>query len=148
MQSSAHLGCFGLTEKFAGVSSGMVVETLAEYDHANKEFVITSPSEGAKKNWISQGFVADKSVVVADLRIDGKSRGPHAFLIDFRVQRNGEKQLVSGISLADMGRKTVSNDLDNAWIKFDGVRLPESALLDRHAGIDAEGRYIEKQKGL
>jgi len=48
--------------------------------------------------------------VVADLKIKGKSFGPHAFLVDMRV--NG--QLVPGISLEDMGRKTVGNDLDNA----------------------------------
>ena len=51
------LGCFGLTEKFAGVSSGMVVESIAEVDLQMREFLLTSPNEGAYKNWISQGFV-------------------------------------------------------------------------------------------
>eukprot|EP00928_Gymnodinium_smaydae_P090418 TRINITY_DN74215_c0_g1_i1.p1 TRINITY_DN74215_c0_g1~~TRINITY_DN74215_c0_g1_i1.p1 ORF type:complete len:488 (-),score=69.28 TRINITY_DN74215_c0_g1_i1:178-1611(-) len=148
IQSSGLLGCFGLTEKFAGVSSGMVVETVAEYDNAKGEFILTTPNDGAKKNWISQGFCADKGVVVANLRIDGTSRGPHAFLMDFRVTRNGKKELVPGIRLADMGRKTVANDLDNAWIAFDGVRIPKSALLDKYVGIDAHGQYIEKQKGM
>ena len=50
------LGCFGLTEKFAGVSSGMVVESIAEVDLQKREFLLTSPNEGAYKNWISQGF--------------------------------------------------------------------------------------------
>lgn len=148
MQSAGELGCFGLTEKFAGVSSGMVVETIAEFDAATREFVITSPNEGAYKNWISQGFCADKSVVVADLHIGGQAHGPHAFLIDFRVVKNGVKELVPRVRLADMGRKTTANDLDNAWIAFDGLRVPESALLDRYAGIDSQGRYAEKQKGL
>mmetsp|Transcript_45041 Transcript_45041/g.81270 ORF Transcript_45041/g.81270 Transcript_45041/m.81270 type:complete len:477 (+) Transcript_45041:48-1478(+) len=148
MQQEGLLGCFGLTEKFAGVSSGMIVETVAEFDGATREFIITTPNDGAKKNWISQGFCADKSVVIADLHVDGKSRGPHAFLIDFRVSRNGSKELVQGVRLADMGRKTVVNDLDNAWIAFDGVRVPESALLDRYSGIDANGRFVEKKKGI
>ena len=144
MQEGGELGCFALTERFAGVSSGMVVETIATHDPATRTFVITSPNEGAYKNWISQGFVADKSVVVADLHVGGTSHGPHAFLIDFRVASSGgEKQLVHGVRLADMGRKTVANDLDNAWIAFDGVRVPESALLDRYAGI-AEGRYVRR----
>merc|ERR1712159_768794 len=116
----------------------MVVETLAELDPKTREFVITSPNEGSKKNWISQGFCADKSVVVADLILSGKSYGPHAFLIDFRVEKNGQKVLVPGVRLADMGRKTVANDLDNAWIAFDGVRVPENALLDRYAGVGAD----------
>ena len=108
MQAAGALGCFALTEKFAGVSSGMVVETTAEFDAARNEFVISTPSEGAKKNWISQGFVADKAVVVADLRVGGASHGPHAFLTDFRVGG----ALAPGVRLADMGKKTVCNDLD------------------------------------
>jgi len=148
MQASGTLGCFGLTEKFAGVSSGMVVETIADFEPTTREFVITSPDEGAHKNWISQGFVADKCVVIADLRVGGKSHGPHAFLADFRTQRNGVTELVPGVELVDMGRKTVANDLDNARIAFDGFRIPESGMLDRYVGIDSQGRYVEKQKGL
>jgi len=149
MQNAQELGCFGLTEKFAGVSSGMVVETIAEFDLKTREFILNTPNQGSYKNWISQGFVADKSVVVADLHIGGKSFGPHAFLIDFRrVTAGGKKEVVGGIRLADMGRKTVCNDLDNAWIAFDGVRVPESAMLDRYSGIDKEGKYTQKQKGM
>lgn len=149
MQQRQDLGCFGLTEKFAGVSSGMIVETIADFDMKTREFVLRSPNEGSYKNWISQGFVADKSVVVADLHIGGKPHGPHAFLIDFRRQAaGGGKEVVPGVRLADMGRKTVCNDLDNAWIAFDGVRVPESSLLDRYSAIDQEGKYIEKQKGM
>lgn len=35
--------------------------------------------------------------------------------MDFR--QNG--QLVKGVSIGDMGRKTIGNDLDNAWVRFD-----------------------------
>ena len=54
MQAAGELGCFALTEKFAGVSSGMVVETVAAFDAASRTFVLRSPNEGAVKNWISQ----------------------------------------------------------------------------------------------
>ena len=37
------LGCFGLTEKLAGVNSGGVVNTIATWDDERREFVITSP---------------------------------------------------------------------------------------------------------
>ena len=44
------IGCnFCLTEKYAGVNSGLVVETTAEYDEKTKEFVFHSNSEGAKE---------------------------------------------------------------------------------------------------
>lgn len=31
MQEKGELGCFGLTEKFAGVNSGLIVNTTAEW---------------------------------------------------------------------------------------------------------------------
>jgi len=136
-QEQGLLGCFALTEKLAGVQSGLLVQTAAEYDTASGEFVLHTPSEGAAKNWISQGFTADKAVVLADLRVDGVRRGPHAFLIDLR--RHGE--LVAGVSVGDMGTKTTGNDLDNAWIAFDRVRVPRTALLNGYAYVDEAGTY-------
>jgi acyl-CoA oxidase len=47
-----------------------------------------------------------------------------------------------------MGDKTTGNDLDNAWIEFNSVKLPYSALLDRHDGIDVRtGAYVQKSAG-
>ena len=54
-------------------------------------------------------------MVLATLTVDGKSVGPHAFLMDLRR----EGKLVAGVSVGDMGVKTTGNDLDNAWISFD-----------------------------
>lgn len=136
-QEAGQLGCFALTEKLAGVQSGLVVETTAEYDAAADEFVLHTPTEGAAKNWISQGFTADKAVVLAQLTVGDRNEGPHAFLLDLR--RDG--QLVAGVSVGDMGVKTTGNDLDNAWISFDRVRLPRTALLNAHAGIGDDGAY-------
>jgi acyl-CoA oxidase len=46
-----------------------------------------------------------------------------------------------------MGKKTIANDLDNARIHFDHIRLPKSAMLSRFAKIDDEGVYHELVKG-
>ena len=54
IQDEGGLGCFALTEKFAGVQSGLVVQTTAEWDPAKKAFLLHTPSPGAQKNWISQ----------------------------------------------------------------------------------------------
>lgn len=110
-QAEGKLGCFSLTEKLAGVLSGFIVDTTATYDRDIDGFVINSPTTGSKKNWISQGFTADKTVVLADLRVGGESKGPHAFVMDFRAPPDnaaGEAigQLVPGISCHDMGKKT------------------------------------------
>lgn len=143
MQAAGKLGCFGLTEKFAGVNSGLIVRTTATWDPVLHEFDLHTPDEGAHKNWISQGYVADLCVVVADLWVEGTSHGPHAFLMDFR--RDGE--LVKGVTIGDMGEKVVANDLDNAWISFDHVRLPQSALLNRNTDI-VDGKYTQKVPGV
>jgi hypothetical protein len=52
-----------------GVNSGLVVETTADYDVNTQSFVINTPNEGAQKNWISQGLVADEGVIVAMLYV-------------------------------------------------------------------------------
>jgi acyl-CoA oxidase len=54
-------------------------------------------------------------------------------------RENGE--LMKGVTLKDMGRKTIANDLDNASIHFDHVELPKSALLSRYGEIDDKGNY-------
>jgi acyl-CoA oxidase len=136
-QKEGLLGCFALTEKLAGVQSGLVVQTTVEWNEDKQKFIIHTPNEGARKNWISQGFTADKAVVVADLTVGGERVGPHAFVMDFR--RDGE--LVPGISVDDMGRKTVGNDLDNAWIQFDQVELDKSAMLSKYAKITDDNKY-------
>jgi acyl-CoA oxidase len=136
-QKDGLLGCFALTEKLAGVQSGLVVQTTAEWNEDKQKFILHTPNEGARKNWISQGFTADKAVVVADLTVGGERVGPHAFVMDFR--KDGE--LVPGISVDDMGRKTVGNDLDNAWIQFEQVELDKSAMLSKYAQVTDDNKY-------
>ena len=142
-QEQGLLGCFSLTEKLAGVNSGLVVNTQAHWDPSSQTFNLHSPNLGAYKNWISQGLVADKTVAVADLFIKGKSFGPHAFMMNLR--ENGKP--VAGVKFEDMGKKTVGNDLDNAAIGFDNVTLPKEALLNRFADIEGE-EYVQKVKGM
>ena len=84
IQANGQLGCFLLTEMQAGVLSGLIVETTCEWDPTLQEFVLHTPSDKAAKNWISQGYTAERGVVIADLRVGGKSYGPHAFLMEMR----------------------------------------------------------------
>ena len=140
-QRDGTLGCFLLTEKKAGVLSGLIVETTCDWCQSTESFTLHTPSDSAAKNWISQGFVAERGVVIADLRIDGKSHGPHAFLMTLRDGEGG--QLLPGIRVEDMGYKTIANDLDNARVWFDKVRLPKKALLNKFADLDAQGRYVQ-----
>ena len=148
VEAEGLLGCFALTEKLAGVQSGLIVQTKATYDSESQTFTLTNvkgDDKGAYKNWISQGHVADKTVVLADLTVNNERKGPHAFLMDLR--KDGVNY--PGVSTGDMGIKTVGNDLDNAWIAFDKVKLPRTALLSRYAEIDAStGDYKQVEAGI
>lgn len=117
-----------LLQSIKGVQSGLVVNTTCKWDEDKQVFILHTPDGGAKKNWISQGYVADKAVVLANLHAGGQWRGPHAFVMDFR----GGGKLCKGVTLEDMGSKTTGNDLDNAAISFDQVELQKDALLNRH----------------
>jgi len=46
-----------------------------------------------------------------------------------------------------MGRKTTGNDLDNAWVRFDHLRVPQTALLNRYGSI-VNDQYVPTMKGI
>ena len=99
IQAAGQLGCFLLTEMQAGVLSGLIVETTCDWDPIQQEFVLHTPNDKAAKNWISQGYTAELGVVIADLRVDGRSHGPHAF---FMRMRDEAGELLPGIRVEDM----------------------------------------------
>ena len=146
------LGSFVLTEKGAGVLSGLVVETTATYVSAADPrnytdapgFLVTTPTEQAKKVWISQGLVAEHGVVIASLVIDGKNLGPHGFL----VRLDGADDAAKGrIVKTDMGGKTAFDSLDNAELAFNGLVVGVDALLSKHAQVTDEGLYVDPATG-
>lgn len=51
---TSQLGCFLLTENQAGVLSGLIVETTADWDAEKQCFLLHTPEDKAAKNWISQ----------------------------------------------------------------------------------------------
>jgi len=140
MQRSGQLGCFLLTEAQAGVLSGLIVKTTADWCPETQEYILHTPGDHAAKNWISQGYTAELGVVIADLRIGGVSYGPHPFLLQMR---DSDGALLSGIRVEDMGMKTIANDLDNARVWFDHVRMPKSALLNKFADV-VDDQYVQR----
>jgi len=134
------LGCFALTEVFAGVNSGMVLGTTATFDLASDEFVINTAILDDRKNWISNGLTADRAVVVAKMIVLGKDYGPQAFLINLRDKN---RRLLPGIELRDMGPKTIHNDLDNARIGFNCYKCKRTDLLSRYTNVSSDGSVIQ-----
>ena len=65
------------------------------------------------------------------------------------MREEGTKEVKRGIAFGDMGRKTIGNDLDNAWVKFDGFRCERGCLLNRYADVlESNGAYVRKGGAL
>ena len=131
------MGCFAMTETGHG-SNVQALGTVATYDAATEEFVITTPDEESRKDYIGNAARhADVAVVFAQLEIEGKSEGVHAFVVPLR--EDGE--VLPGIRIEDCGRKLGLNGVDNGRIWFDEVRVPRSALLNQFADVTTDGVY-------
>ncbi|MEU9000783.1 acyl-CoA dehydrogenase [Streptomyces sp. NPDC048551] len=131
------MGCFAMTETGHG-SNVQALGTVATYDPASREFVITTPDDQARKDYIGNAARhAELAVVFAQLDVDGRSRGVHAFVVPLRA---GGKP-APGVRIEDDGRKMGLNGVDNGRIWFDGVRVPREALLNRFADVTPEGGY-------
>ncbi len=130
-------GCFAMTETGHG-SDVQRIGTAAVYDPASGEFVVTTPTRSARKDYIGNAAVdGEIAVVFAQLETDGDGRGVHAFVVPLR--RDGTA--LRGVTLTDCGPKMGLNGVDNGRITFDGVRIPRAALLDRFASVSDDGSY-------
>ena len=131
------MGCFAMTETGHG-SNVQALGTVATYDPEAQEFVITTTSELARKDYIGNAARhAELAVVFAQLEVGGTSEGVHAFVVPIRV--DGEP--APGVRIEDDGRKMGLNGVDNGRIWFDHVRVPRTALLNRFADVTPEGVY-------
>ncbi len=132
------LGCFAMTERGHG-SDVQSIRTTATYDPERQEFIIHTPDDEARKDYI--GNVARDgrmAAVFAQLMTGGKGRGVHVFLVPIRDER---MQACPGVRIADCGHKGGLNGVDNGELWFDHVRVPREALLDRFGSVAADGTY-------
>jgi acyl-CoA oxidase len=132
------LGCFAMTETGHG-SNVQALGTTARYDAAAGEFVVTTPDDSARKDYIGNAARhARMAVVFAQLVVGDDSEGVHAFLVPIRDE---EGALLPGVRVEDDGRKIGLNGVDNGRIWFDDVRIPRDNLLDRYAEVTEDGVY-------
>ncbi|MGW7094195.1 acyl-CoA dehydrogenase family protein [Streptomyces sp. NPDC054874] len=131
------MGCFAMTETGHG-SNVQALGTVARYDADAREFVITTEGDQARKDYIGNAARhGELAVVFAQLEVGGTSEGVHAFVVPIRT--GGE--VAPGVRIEDDGRKMGLNGVDNGRIRFDGVRVPREALLNRFADVTPEGVY-------
>jgi acyl-CoA oxidase len=132
------MGCFALTETGHG-SNVQALGTVAHYDLETHEFVITTPDDSARKDYIGNAAAhARTAVVFAQLEIGGTSQGVHAFVVPIRDDRG---RPLPGVRIEDDGRKIGLNGVDNGRIWFDSIRVPRDNLLNRYADVTGTGVY-------
>ena len=138
-------GGFAMTEAGHG-SNVQGLRTIATYDPAAQEFVIETPDDEARKEYIGNAAVHGRmATVFAQLLVDGDGKGVHAFIVPLR---DADGALYPGVRIEDDGEKIGLNGVDNGMIWFDSVRVPREALLNRYADVSADGVYtspIENQ---
>ncbi len=131
------MGCFAMTETGHG-SNVQALGTVATYDPATREFVISTRGDAARKDYIGNAAEhGELAVVFAQLEVGGTSEGVHAFVVPIRI----DGEVAPGVRIEDDGRKMGLNGVDNGRIWFDDVRVPREALLNRFADVSPEGVY-------
>ena len=131
-------GCFAMSEAGHG-SDVQRLRTRAVYDPATQEFVVSTPDDAARKDWIGNAAAHGRmAVVFAQLEVAGTEHGVHALLVPLR---NANGEVLPGIRIEDCGPKMGLNGVDNGRIWFDEVRVPREALLNRFADVSPEGEY-------
>ena len=131
-------GCFAMTELGHG-SNVREVETEARFDPDTDGFIVNTPSNAARKEYIGNAARHGQlATVFAQLDIDGQRYGVHAFLVPLR---DASGHPLPRIRLEDNGEKMGLNGVDNGRIWFDNVWIPRANLLDRFAQVAADGSY-------
>ena len=132
------LGCFAMTETGHG-SNVQSLRTTASYDPAKGVFVLDTPDDAARKDYIGNaGRDGRSAVVFAQLEAGGEWRGVHALVVPIRTL---DDMPCAGVSIEDCGAKAGLNGVDNGRLWFDHVEVEREALLDRYASVDEDGSY-------
>ncbi|MDE3724080.1 acyl-CoA dehydrogenase [Nocardiopsis sp. N85] len=131
-------GCFAMTETGHG-SDVQQLRTTATYHPITEEFVVRTPDEAARKDYIGNAARDGRmAVVFAQLRADGEDHGVHALLVPIRDEDGNP---MPGVRIEDCGPKAGLNGVDNGRLWFDGVRVPRVNLLNRYGTVAPDGTY-------
>ncbi len=131
-------GCFAMTETGHG-SDVQSLRTTATYDGATQEFVVHTPDDDARKDYIGNAARDGRvAVVFAQLVTHGEQHGVHALVVPLRDEAG---RPCPGVRIEDCGHKGGLNGVDNGRIWFDSVRVPREALLDRYGSVAPDGTY-------
>nr|XP_010957303.1 acyl-coenzyme A oxidase-like protein isoform X1 [Camelus bactrianus] len=137
LQEQKYTGMFAMTERGHG-SNVRGIQTEATFDLSAQEFVINTPCENAEKMYIGNALHGNYAAVFAQLILNGRSQGPHCFIVPVRDE-NGS--LYPGVTATDMMYKAGLHGVDNGILRFDKVRIPRENLLDKFGSVAPDGQY-------
>ncbi|HSV41205.1 MAG TPA: acyl-CoA dehydrogenase [Nocardioidaceae bacterium] len=133
------MGSFAMTETGHG-SNVQAIGTTASYDVGSSEFIINTPDDASRKDYIGNAAMhARAAAVFAQLIVGGDNKGVHALYVPLRDEKG---KVLPGIRIEDCGKKLGLNGVDNGRIWFDHVRVPRENLLNRYADVTEAGEYV------
>jgi acyl-CoA oxidase len=85
---------------------------------------------------------------MAQLIIDGKSYGPHPFIVQIRDLKTHEP--LENVHVGDIGPKFGYNTMDNGFLLFNKLKVPHISMLARYSRVDpVTNKYVPaKQEKL
>jgi acyl-CoA oxidase len=144
--SARLLGSFAMTETGHG-SNVQAIGTTATYDAQTRQFVIRTPDDSARKDYIGNAARhAQAAAVFAQLIVTGpdgqtQNHGVHALFVPLRDETGNP---LPGVRIEDCGKKLGLQGVDNGRIWFDPdgtVRVPRENLLNRYGDVSEDGVY-------
>ena len=122
------IGCFALTERTAGITSGMYIKTRCDYNTNTGKYILNTHNYNNRKIWISQGLFARYCVVFTEYYINNKYHGIQPFLITLRDENMSPH---TGVVIELMSQKHIIKNLDNVSITFNNFEIPSTAIMNR-----------------
>ncbi|KAL9010980.1 MAG: hypothetical protein Q9173_004142, partial [Seirophora scorigena] len=137
-----YFDCYAQTEPGHG-SNVRGLETTATWNPDDKTFTIHSPTLTAAEWWIgSLGRTANHALVMAQLIIQGKSCGPHPFVVQVRDLKTHEP--LENVHVGDIGPKFGYNTMDNGFLLLNQVKVPHVNMLAKFSSVDPNtNKYVK-----
>jgi len=115
-------GCFALTERGAGVLSGMIVKTT--FETVAGGYRLDTPDRAADKHWISQGSLSTWTLCVASNREDACD--VRLFIVPSTL---GAREMMSVPTVQ------ISHTVDLCFIRYDQCLVDAECALERSIGV-------------
>lgn len=113
--------------------------TTATFDQNTDTFIVDSNGTAGIKWWIGDlGVYANHAIVFANLIINNKKHGIHAFLVPIR---DSNHKLYPGVEAGDIGPKYGYNNKDNGYAKFTSYKIPRVNMLMKYSKVNKNGEY-------